>query len=114
MLKTFNKIYYAKADSTTSSQKVGIDSFFYPLDQLHHWNRIYGKKGFIQYQFVLPESNSYAGLEKILQKINKSNFDSFLTVLKRFGKENENYLSFPMRGYSLALDFKMQQGLSNF
>jgi len=110
-VKAFNFLYYNKVRQTISKQKVSLDSFFYPLDALLHWNRIYGKKGFAQYQFILPKHNSFEGLEKILNCIADSGKGSFLAVLKLYGKENENYLSFPLEGYSLALDFKMDDGL---
>ena len=88
-----------------------FDDFFYPLDAIENWNRIYGKPGFTQYQFILPIEVSYEGLEKILSKISASSKGSFLAVLKLYGKANENYLSFPMEGYSLALDFKIESDL---
>ena len=110
-VKAFNALYYGKAKSGESRQKVGIDTFFYPLDAISHWNRIYGKNGFTQYQFILPKEASFEGLGKILTKIADSGKGSFLAVLKLYGKENENYLSFPVEGYSLALDFKIEPSL---
>ncbi len=110
-VKLFNTLYYHKAGKGICHNQVGIDSFFYPLDALGNWNKIYGKKGFTQYQFVLPFVNSYNGLEKILSRIAASGKGSFLAVLKLFGEANENWLSFPMRGYTLALDFKIEPGL---
>jgi len=110
-IKAFNTLYYHKVTSTVSTQKVDINSFFYPLDTIGHWNRIYGKQGFLQYQFVLPKEASYEGLLQILKKIAASGKGSFLAVLKLFGKANSNYLSFPMEGYTLALDFKIEAGL---
>ena len=110
-VKAFNWLYYKKAPDGESKQKVDIDTFFYPLDAINNWNRIYGKGGFTQYQFILPKEKSYDGLKEILEKISKSGKGSFLAVLKLYGKENENYLSFPMEGYSLALDFKIEPGL---
>jgi decaprenylphospho-beta-D-ribofuranose 2-oxidase len=110
-VKTFNTLYYSKVPYGVSKQKVDINTFFYPLDAINHWNRIYGKSGFTQYQFILPKENSYKGLEEILTTISNSGKGSFLAVLKLYGKENENYLSFPIEGYSLALDFKIEKGL---
>ncbi|MDA7816622.1 FAD-binding oxidoreductase [Sulfurimonas sp.] len=110
-VKAFNWLYYAKAPNGVSKQKVGIDTFFYPLDAIGNWNRIYGKNGFTQYQFILPKDVSYDGLKEILTKISESGKGSFLAVLKLYGEENENYLSFPIEGYSLALDFKIEDGL---
>jgi len=113
-VKLFNALYYFKAKQGVSHQNVGLDSFFFPLDSVGSWNRIYGRNGFVQYQFILPKKESLDGLTKILEKISDIGLGSFLAVLKLYGKENENYLSFPMEGYSLALDFKIQKGLFNF
>ncbi len=110
-VRAFNWLYYGKVKERVSKQKVDIDTFFYPLDAIGHWNRIYGKNGFTQYQFILPKETSYEGLEEILTTISKSGKGSFLAVLKLYGKANENYLSFPIEGYSLALDFKIEKGL---
>ena len=110
-VRAFNWLYYRKVKERVSKQRVDIDSFFYPLDAIGHWNRIYGKNGFTQYQFILPKETSYEGLEEILSAISKSGKGSFLAVLKLYGKANENYLSFPIEGYSLALDFKIEKGL---
>jgi len=110
-VRAFNWLYYRKVKEKVSKQKVDIDTFFYPLDAIGHWNRIYGKKGFTQYQFILPKETSYQGLEEILTTISNSGKGSFLAVLKLYGKANENYLSFPIEGYSLALDFKIEKGL---
>ena len=110
-VKAFNWLYYGKAKDGISKQRVNIDTFFYPLDAIGHWNRIYGTNGFTQYQFILPKETSYQGLEEILTAISKSGKGSFLAVLKLYGKANDNYLSFPIEGYSLALDFKIEKGL---
>ncbi|MGV6818727.1 MAG: FAD-binding protein [Thiotrichales bacterium] len=110
-VKAFNRLYYGKAKENLSKQTVDIDTFFYPLDAIGYWNRIYGKHGFTQYQFILPKENSYEGLKKILAAISESGKGSFLAVLKLYGPANHNWLSFPMEGYSLALDFKIEKGL---
>jgi FAD/FMN-containing dehydrogenase len=110
-VRAFNRLYYQKAPSGVSHQKVDIDTFFYPLDAINNWNRIYGKNGFTQYQFILPKDVSFDGLSEILNTIAASGKGSFLAVLKLYGAANENYLSFPMEGYSLALDFKIEKGL---
>lgn len=110
-VRAFNWLYYGKAKEGVSKQRVDIDTFFYPLDAIGHWNRIYGRNGFTQYQFILPKETSYEGLEEILTAISKSGKGSFLAVLKLYGKANDNYLSFPIEGYSLALDFKIEKGL---
>lgn len=110
----FNKIYYGTTPDVESFQKVSVDSFFYPLDSINNWNRIYGKYGFVQLQFILPIQVSFVGLKRILDFISKARLGSFLAVLKLYGPQNRNFLSFPIEGYSLALDFKMQQGLPEF
>ncbi len=110
-VKLFNWLYYGKVFKKISRQTVDIDTFFYPLDAIGHWNRIYGKNGFTQYQIILPKETSYEGLEAILSTISNSGKGSFLAVLKLYGKANNNYLSFPIEGYSLALDFKIEDGL---
>jgi len=110
-IQAFNWLYYRKSTKKVSTQKVDIDTFFYPLDAIGRWNRIYGKNGFTQYQFILPKDSGYKGLEEVLRLISDSGKGSFLAVLKLYGKANDNYLSFPMEGYSLALDFKIEKGL---
>ena len=113
-VRAFNSLTYHKAGAATSYQKVDLDSFFYPLDSISHWNRIYGREGFVQLQFILPINESYSGIKEILNQISISGMGSFLALLKLYGPQNNNWLSFPMEGYSLALDFKMQPGLQNF
>jgi len=105
-LKITNTLLYRRVIKTESRQKVSFDSFFYPLDAIHNWNRLYGAHGFLQYQFVLPLDKSFEGMQAILSEISKTKKGSFLAVLKLFGEANDNYLSFPMKGYTLALDFK--------
>lgn len=91
---------------------VDYETFFYPLDIVSDWNKIYGKAGFIQYQMVIPKEKGKEGLQKILNVIANSGNGSFLAVLKLFGKNNpEAYNSFPLEGYTLALDFKMNNRL---
>ncbi len=75
---------------------------------------MYGRNGFIQYQFVLPKKTSYSSLEEILQLISRSSSVPPLAVLKLFGAGNKNYLSFPMEGYTLAVDFKIEKKLFKF
>lgn len=110
-IKAFNWLYYKKVLKPITHKKVDVDTFFYPLDSIGNWNKIYGKNGFTQYQFILPLESSYIGLEEILTEISKSGKGSFLAVLKLYGKANENYLSFILEGYSLALDFKIDKGV---
>ncbi len=110
-VKAFNAVYYRKAKNGQASRRVSVDGFFYPLDAIGNWNRIYGKNGFTQYQFILPKAASYDGLTEILKFIAGAGSGSFLAVLKLYGNENDNYLSFPLEGYGLALDFKIEKKL---
>ncbi|MEW5822320.1 MAG: FAD-binding oxidoreductase [Cyanobacteriota bacterium] len=109
-VKAFNFLYYNKQLSKKKKFIIDYDKFFYPLDGINNWNRIYGKRGFTQYQFVLPKETSYNGLEKILTEISNSGSCSFLAVLKLFG-EQDNLISFPKEGYTLALDFPIKPGV---
>ncbi|NOY53559.1 MAG: FAD-binding oxidoreductase [Deltaproteobacteria bacterium] len=110
-VRAFNGLYYGRIRRRISRSRVDLDTFFYPLDAVDHWNRIYGRNGFTQYQFILPMEMSYKGLSQILDTISASGKGSFLAVLKLYGPANDNYLSFPLEGYSLALDFKIEPGL---
>lgn len=106
-VKAFNFFYYHKNSLGNRRTKMDLESFFYPLDAIVDWNKIYGKRGFVQYQLILPEKIAYKGLKKIVERISESGKGSFLTVLKLYGPKNDNWLSFPIKGYSLALDFKI-------
>lgn len=111
-VKLFNLLYFNKQRKKTVKNFVHYESFFYPLDIVNDWNKIYGKKGFIQYQMVIPKEKGKEGMKKILETIAKSGNGSFLAVLKLFGKNNpEAYNSFPQEGYTLALDFKVNSKL---
>ncbi|MCW8905835.1 MAG: FAD-binding oxidoreductase [Sedimenticola sp.] len=107
-VKLFNALYYNKVLHSGKKSIVSLHSFFYPLDSLQNWNRLYGRKGFVQYQFVLPKSSGLEGIKHMLERISHSGRGSFLAVLKVFGSANDNLLSFPMEGYTLALDFKVE------
>lgn len=111
-VKAFNSLYYRKNLKKEINNVVNYEPFFYPLDVILHWNRGYGKKGFIQYQFVLPKENK-EGLIEILHRINDKGLGSFLAVFKLFGKQ-ESLIGFPMEGYTLALDFPLRPGLFEF
>jgi len=106
-MSLFNNLYYAAGMATRGTNLKSLTSFFHPLDAIGDWNRCYGALGFIQYQFVIPKSCGSAGLRLLLTKIAESGRGSFLAVLKQFGPANLNLLSFPMEGYTLALDFKL-------
>jgi FAD/FMN-containing dehydrogenase len=110
-IQAFNTLYFNRVRAKKSTTTLHYEPFFYPLDGIHQWNRMYGKNGFTQYQFVLPKSAGLEGMKTVLERISASKRGSFLAVLKAFGKGNDNYLSFPMEGYTLALDFKLDKGL---
>jgi FAD/FMN-containing dehydrogenase len=112
MMRTFNKAYWAKA-SNNKNQTIPLLPYFYPLDAIGNWNKLYGKAGFVQYQFVLPKVDGVANMRKILTQITQTGAGSFLAVLKQFGSANQNLLSFPIEGYTLALDFKMSTSIIN-
>ena len=111
-VKAFNFLYYGKNFKKEINNIVSYEPFFYPLDAILHWNRGYGKKGFVQYQFVLP-LQSRQGLIEILRKISDQGLGSFLAVLKVFGPQDD-LISFPKEGYTLALDFPVRNGLFKF
>jgi len=110
----FNYLYYHNTPKIVDSALKSTEDFFYPLDKVMNWNRMYGRSGFTQYQFVLPKDASFTGLKQILAKIAQTGFGSFLGVLKLFGNENANFLSFPLKGYTLAIDFKVNRNLFPF
>lgn len=102
--RAFNALYYRTGARKAGQQIINWDSFFFPLDAILHWNRIYGRKGFAQFQCVLPLAASHAGLSALLGAIAKAEAGAFLAVLKRFGPQTSAF-SFPMEGFTLALDF---------
>jgi decaprenylphospho-beta-D-ribofuranose 2-oxidase len=111
-MRAFNVAYYAMHRDHPEAL-TPYDVFFFPLDSIHNWNRIYGKRGFVQYQCVWPLNESRAGLIETLEAISGSGRASFLAVLKKFGAQ-QGMLSFPMPGYTLALDFPVTDGLMEF
>lgn len=111
-MRAFNTLLYGKF-ATQKGVLVDYDSYFYPLDMIGDWNRMYGKRGFIQYQFVVP-MNQRQGLIDLLEMVSASGRASFLAVLKKFGPANEGLLSFPFEGFTLTLDIAMRDGLVAF
>jgi len=107
-VQAFNMLYYGRRRRPSTTRRIPFETFFYPLDALADWNRIYGKPGFVQYQFVLPKDAGLTAFHEVLKRIAESGRGSFLAVLKVFGNANDNLLSFPVAGYSLALDFKAE------
>lgn len=107
-VRAFNIAYYAKHAFGKRKSVVPYQPFFYPLDSVSRWNLIYGKRGFLQYQCVIPE-HAFAAFEELLSLMSRSQMGSFLAVLKRFGSmPSAGMLSFPRPGLTLALDFAMR------
>ena len=105
----FNQLYYRRARE--GERLIDYRRYFYPLDALLGWNRLYGRRGFLQYQCVLPRAASLAGMTALLQRISRSGLGSFLAVLKSMGPAAPlGMLSFPLDGFTLALDFPAHRG----
>lgn len=105
-LAIFNSLYYAMHRKRSGAYRDHYTQYFYPLDSITHWNRLYGRKGFYQYQLVIPLKDSETVLQSLLREIARSGMGSFLSVLKTFGeRESLGMLSFPMAGVTMALDF---------
>ena len=103
-ISTFNSLYYWNGKRKEGEELVDWDTYFYPLDSILGWNKIYGRKGFIQFQCVIPPEKSRIGLQNLLNAIVTSGQGSFLAVLKKLGEQDSPF-SFPRSGYTLALDF---------
>ena len=101
-VKIFNFLFYGLAKNTVKI--VDYEKFFFPLDTIKHWNQIYGRRGFVQFQVYFPDATAEKGLQECLEAISRAGLASFLAVLKRSGKANEFPLSFLDKGYTLALD----------
>jgi FAD/FMN-containing dehydrogenase len=109
-IRAHNFFYHRK--SVNGERAVDLDHYFYPLDSLQNWTRFYGRRGLVQYQFCLPEENAPEGMQKALAMMRKCGETPFLTVLKRHGERPPEAIhSFPIKGYSLALDFPRSSGM---
>jgi decaprenylphospho-beta-D-ribofuranose 2-oxidase len=111
----FNEAYFRLgARKAGEPFLVAAGSYFFPLDNVANWNRIYGRRGFVQHQCVLPPASAAGALAEMLNLIARRGGASFLTVLKKLGRSSSGVLSFPFEGYTLALDFPMTRGLLAF
>ena len=104
-IKIFNNFYFFWNLFNKKKGRTNYESFFYPLDKLKSWYKLYGKDGFYQYQFIIPKEKAKEGILEVLNYLNNANCPSSLAVLKLHGNKNSNYISFPISGYSLAMDF---------
>jgi FAD/FMN-containing dehydrogenase len=112
-MSAFNTAYYHKQIPKQKRAKVDYEPFFYPLDSVLHWNRMYGKNGMVQFQNVLPHASGREGMLQILKAITRSGLASFLAVIKFFGEvPSAGMMSFPMPGIMLALDFPIRPEVS--
>jgi decaprenylphospho-beta-D-ribofuranose 2-oxidase len=102
-IRAFNEVWYRKAPRHRQGELQAIPKFFHPLDMIDHWNRAYGSAGFVQWQFALP-FESDALLPRIVERLRGAGVPSFVNVLKTFGPSNDGPLSFPLGGWTLAVD----------
>jgi decaprenylphospho-beta-D-ribofuranose 2-oxidase len=108
-LSLHNAWYYAQHQKKTGLQFIDYQKFFFPLDNLNCWPRFYSKIGFIQYQVVFPIDKAFSGIKQLLETLHREKHFPYLCVLKLFGKANDSPLSFPMEGYTLALDLPLDK-----
>jgi len=110
-MKLFNRLYYYSQLRKKVEKTVSYEPFFFPLDSIEEWNRIYGKRGFLQYQCVVPPEQESKNIAAILSQVSAMREGSFLAVLKKFGDiSSPGVLSFPRAGTTLTLDFPFKGG----
>jgi FAD/FMN-containing dehydrogenase len=107
-IRAFNELYYRKQWRERSSGMISHKAFTYPLDAIHSWNRMYGRRGFTQYQCVLPREAGRSSARRVLEVLTARGGASFLCVIKDFGREGRGVLSFPRPGITLALDIAVR------
>ncbi len=108
-MRAFNTLYYALGRHRAGTALVDWDRFFFPLDGLRHWNRMYGRRGLVQFQCILPPEGAHSGLTRMIEATSARSMGSFLAVLKRMGGQGGG-IAFPREGYTLALDFPVSPG----
>ncbi|MDE1154260.1 MAG: FAD-binding oxidoreductase [Acidobacteriaceae bacterium] len=112
-ISAFNTVFFHKQMKKHVITKQDYEPFFYPLDAVHKWNRMYGKRGLVQFQFAIPWEHAVEGTVAILKEITKSGLASFLAVLKTFGDvPSLGMMSFPLSGFMFALDFPIKPGIT--
>jgi FAD/FMN-containing dehydrogenase len=109
-VKLFNRVYAASYPSRPRASIVHPEKFFFPLDAILQWNRIYGRRGFTQFQCMLPEKERPGATRRFLTEVARRGGASFLAVIKDCGEEGEGLLSFPRTGVSVALDLPVRRG----
>ena len=109
-MSCFNSLYYKRVPAAGRERMLPLDRFLYPLDGVKGWNRLYGRRGMLQFQCVLPDESSQKGIQQILTAVRGARAGPYLGVIKSLGDAGLGYLSFPMRGVTLALDFPRTDG----
>jgi acetylornithine/succinyldiaminopimelate/putrescine aminotransferase/FAD/FMN-containing dehydrogenase len=109
-IAAFNSAYYHRIPQGGRTRITLVERFLYPLDALLDWNRLYGRRGFYQFQCVIPDQAARPGIQRLLEEIVRARAASFLAVLKTLGGDGRGVISFPLRGYTLALDFPHRAG----
>lgn len=104
----FNQLYFHRIPARGRERRLDLAQFFYPLDAITDWNRMYGRRGFVQFQCVIPDAQARPALHQLLLAISSSGLASFLAVIKTLGRAGQGYLSFPTPGITLALDFPVR------